>query len=131
MNEVVTKELMAKKYEALKQLRERYLKANKLQYAPDNAIEFDFINHLYHILGANSTDILNAKQNAAGVLNTPISDAEKKISLLLHQAQFKAIEIARLEAFDHLNDRDSLLNGIDRMMSQCMPVKKSREEALV
>ncbi|GAA0854075.1 hypothetical protein ABER99_20450 [Paenibacillus glucanolyticus] len=127
MSKSIKPEVMTRKLAALRKTKARYINANKMQYAPDDNVEFDFMMHLYLMLGAYESDIIQIKQNAAGVLNTPQSDAEKRISLLLNEAGFTAMELARLESFDLLNQRSLLIRDIHRLMKVCMVVTARTE----
>ncbi|WP_145949602.1 hypothetical protein [Paenibacillus sp. Y412MC10] len=119
-NGLKRQEAMAKKLEVLRNIKERYCNADLLQYIPNEQVEFNFIKHLYLMVGAENADILKVTQNAVGVLNVPESDAERNISRLLQMVGFTTMELSRLETFALLQDRGTLLKELHRMMRVCM-----------
>ncbi|WP_240416559.1 hypothetical protein [Paenibacillus periandrae] len=113
-------EAMSKKLELLQKAKERLVNIEKLQYAPEDKVEFNFMNHFYFFTGVVSTDIVKVGQSAVGVLLSPITIEEKKISMILNKLLFTAMELAQLETFSLLGDRVSLIRELHRMMRLCM-----------
>ncbi|MNW57252.1 hypothetical protein IAQ67_14500 [Paenibacillus peoriae] len=110
---------LSKKLEFLNKVIDLYTNAKKVQYTPEGLESFDFLKHFYIILGIEESEIGMIEQNIVNVVYSPINHIEQKISILLNEASFTPMELARLESFSYLNDQISILRDLQRMRRAC------------
>ncbi|CCC86339.1 hypothetical protein PPM_p0189 (plasmid) [Paenibacillus polymyxa M1] len=105
----------SKKLELLNKVIDQYTNAKKVQYSPEGLESCDFLTLFYTILGIEETDMGKIEQNIVNVVFSPKNHIESKISILLNEAGFTPMELARLESFSYLNDQISIMRDLQRM----------------
>lgn len=106
-----------KKLNVLQHVYDRLLSADKIQFVPNDEVEFNFMHHMFFIAQANLIDIAKVRQSASNLISSPLDEHEKRISQLLIDSGFSRDDLSKLES---ISEREKLKNEVQEMISKCI-----------